>query len=255
MRNIVVAVLLITLYSCASTPQPQPRDIVLQPGQGIAAILFSSQGRVTQISFAAMDPGGKGFEVADSPGDRALYLVPVPAGRYCLQRFFFGNRHYQSEHGLACFTVLVGHISYSGDIVPSFEPGQGNIDRQFFPAAFLEMLHQQYPEAASTYPLAAPAAVPAGVKPTSDAYLLSTWVQPVPGSMAQAIYMRNNAAWEVKLADLDLSECANVKQACGKSQPGLVLKPFESREVLRIESADGVAAPDFQYTFDYTDAF
>lgn len=239
------------LAACSAQPVTEDKPAPLGPGEGYAAVLFSSASRITQISFFSKDPNHKGFEVPDSPGQRSLHLVPVQAGTYCLRHLKLDRRVYESKTGLACFSVQPGKITYSGDLVQDFDNLEGTLDRQFFPLAFQLDLQKDYPAIAAAYPLAAPVLPPADVRPTPSTNLLSTWIQDVPGQHSQAVYFQNNAAWPVRLTRLELYACINIKQPCAPTEPGILLQPFETRQVLVVEPADPLAAWSYEYRFDW----
>src|SRR5574337_519334 len=107
------------LCGCASTSELANKPVQLQPGQGIAAIVLDAPNRITQIKYTAKGANGSGFEVPDTKGGPSLYLVPVQAGRYCLQHFRYWRTIFDSVQDLGCFTAVAGQITYAGTIVPS----------------------------------------------------------------------------------------------------------------------------------------
>lgn len=241
-----------TLAGCASSTELQDQPVQLQPGYGIAAIVFRAQDRVTQLSFAAKYPGGKSFEVPDTAGGLSVFLLPVRAGRYCLKHFLHKHAIFESDGDLGCLTVIPGHISYGGELVPSDAMDGGAFtDQQYNPESFVAVLHQRYPVLAGLFPLAAPTPPPAGVDISPRTYQFSMWAQNVPDTNTQAIYVQNNTAWTLKLTYIDLSECENVKQACGKQPLGMTLAPFETKQAFVIGPADATQAYNYRYNFDY----
>ncbi|HEV2111902.1 MAG TPA: hypothetical protein VGT99_11155 [Gammaproteobacteria bacterium] len=232
----------------------QDRPIQLLPGQGLAAVVMNAPARITQISFVGKSPGTERFEVPDTQGGWTLYLVPVQAGRYCLQHFRYGRVIFNSREDLGCFTALPGHITYAGDIAPSIEPDGAVTDQQFNPIAFSNELHIQYPVLAAAYPVAAPAPAPAEVGDVDATGRTSAWTQEVPGSRSQAIYVRNNTSWSIKLTALSLSDCENVKEPCTRAPLDVVLEPFAIERVFTVDAADPNSALSYRYGFTYRNA-
>lgn len=253
MRLSIVIGIMAALAGCATAGLQQDGPIQLGPDQGLAGIVMNAPTRITQISFAAKDPGGKKFEVPDTQGGWTLYLIPVKAGRYCLQHFRLSRIIFDSVQDLGCFTVLPGHITYSGDMVPSIGPDEAVTDHQFNPTLFVEALHKLFPILAGTYPLAAPTPPPAGTDATSDDREMSTWVQDVPVTGSQAVYVKNNTSWSVKITDFSLTACMNIKQACVKTPMDTVVAPFQTRQIVVIEPAQPNAAYSYRYDYHYDD--
>lgn len=253
MRLLIVIGSLIALAGCASAGLQQDGPIQLGPDQGLAGIVINAPTRITQISFVAKDPGGNKFEVPDTQGGWTLYLIPVKAGRYCLQHFRLSRIIFDSDQDLGCFTVQPGHITYSGDMVPSILPDKAVTDHQFNPTFFTDALHKQFPILSGTYPLAASTPPPAGANATPDDREMSTWTQDVPGTGSQAVYVKNNTSWSIKITDFNLTACMNIKQACVKTPMDIVMAPFETKQIMNIEPANRDEAYSYQYDYDYDD--
>lgn len=249
-RLVTFAILMVSLAGCASTGELADKPVQLQPDQGIAAIMLDAPHRITQITYVAKDKHGTDFEVPDTRGGPALYLVPATAGRYCLKHFRYWRVVFRSTEDLGCLTVVAGHITFGGVIVPSIQPEQAITDQQFKPDAFATLLHQQYPVLAGLYPLASAPQPPAGVDATPPTSRLSTWTQEVPGKQAQAIYVQNNTSWSIELTDLDIVLCSNTNVSCGEHTLNVVLKPFSRREIMTISAND--ASKDFSYRYDFS---
>ncbi|MGB9430421.1 MAG: hypothetical protein WCC11_11210 [Gammaproteobacteria bacterium] len=250
-RHGLWVILIAALLGCASTGELANKPVQLQPGQGIAAIVLDAPNRITQIKYAAKDSNGGGFEVPDTQGGPSLYLVPIHAGRYCLQHFRYWQTIFDSVQDLGCFTAVAGKITYAGTIVPSPYLSGAQTDQQFNPAQFHAMLQQQYPVIAGMYAVASASEPPAGVQATPASNLISTWGENVPNRQAQAVYAQNNSSWSVEIVNLHLYDCSNIKRACGTSALHVTLGPFARKELLVVEPANTNAPYAYMYDFNY----
>lgn len=248
---VLLSALVVVLSACASTSELTDRPVQLLPNQGIAAIVLDAPNRITRIKYVAKDANGTSFEVPDTAGGPSLYLVPVNAGRYCLQHFRYWRSEFDSVQDLGCFTAIAGHITYAGTIVPSPDLSGAQTDQQFNPTEFGTMLHQQYPVIAGQYPAAAAPTPPPGSNATPQTNLISTWIENVPNHQAQAIYVQNNASWSVRIVDLRLYNCANIKQPCDTSTVNIVLGPFARKQLLIVDPTDTTMEYSYQYDFNY----
>lgn len=254
MRRWIAVGALMLLSGCASNVLQGDKPVQLLPGEGIAGIVLNAPTRITQISYKGMSPGTKDFEVPDTQGGWTLYLVPVPAGRYCLQHFLYWRTIFNSTEDLGCLTVLPGKISYGGDIMPSILPDHAETDQQYNPIPFNDELHKQYPAIAAAYPVAASAPPPAGVDLNLIQGRTSMWGVNTADGRSQELYLRNNTSWSLKVTDVTLSDCDNVKQACGKTPLDVVLEPFATRRMFVVEPADSKSSYSYGYVFDYQNA-
>ena len=248
-----ILTLLALVTSACSEVQPLPDGpLQLAPGQGLAAVVMDAPGPVLGIEYAAKSKDGTDFAVPDTRGDGlALALVPVTAGRYCLRHFVFDNNAFEPSQELGCLTVLPGHITYGGHIVPESGADGSITDQQFRPTEFLAALHRQYPKLAAAYPVAAASGPPAGVQATPDTQELSTWIQDIPDTRSQAIYIQNDTGWAMHLTRIRIYLCSNVEQTCGLHPMDVVLAPFETRQVLELSPADPAANYAYRYDFNY----
>jgi hypothetical protein len=244
------------LAGCASQPtvadDPQP----LKAGEGIAAVVLDAPYRIQQMQFAPRFQGGSKFEVPDTQGGATLYMVPVKAGRYCLQHFFYNGGMVNSTEDLGCFTVIAGHITYSGDIVPELRQfGEGNNTTVYTrqdhePTIFRRLLQTGYPKMAAAYPVAAPAPaqVQKGMDPPSSTSELGFWYGFNPDG-TEVVNTQNNTSWTIKITHLQLSDCENLAQPCSDMQLNLVLGPFESSKVLTLGPADKHKSYTFRFQY------
>ena len=250
MRSVLVVGVLL-LSGCASNVLQADKPVQLLPGEGIAGIVLNAPTRITQISYKGMSPGTKDFEVPDTQGGWTLYLVPVPAGRYCLQHFLYWRTIFNSTEDLGCLTVLPGKISYGGDIMPSILPDHAETDQQYNPIPFNDELHKQYPAIAAAYPVAASAPPPAGVELNLIQGRVSAWDVNAADGKSQEIYLRNNTSWSLKVTDVTLSECENLKQTCDKADLNVVLAPFATQRVFVVEPLAAQKPYSYSYNYDY----
>lgn len=250
MRIALVAIFISMLFGCASTSELTDKPVKLQPDQGIAAIMLDAPRRITQIEYVAKDPGGKDFEIPDTAGGPALYLVVVRAGRYCLKHFLYWRTIFESHEDLGCVTVERGRITYAGKIVPEIDLDHATTDQKFDIAEFDKALHQQYPTLAGMYPLAAPLPPPKGVDATPPTYALSTWTRDLSGSQNQAVYFQNNTSWTIELTDFYMIECKNTKPGCGTSELNIMLAPFTRKQAMIVGPADPKRGYEYRYDYD-----
>jgi len=252
MRRLMLASALL-LTGCASQQIVGDQTTALQPDQGIAAVVLDAPDRIRQVTYQARDPGGHDFEVPDTSGGAALLLTPVKAGRYCLKHMKYGRIMFNSQGDIGCFSVVAGHITYGGEIVPMFpsdtspNAGPAVIDRRYDHHQFSGLL-QGFPTLSAAYPVAAAAAPPAGVEAASaDDELGFSYQNEKDGS--QTMYVQNNTAWGMTLTHMRLYDCDNLAQSCADMPLNLALKPFETRKVMTFTAADKSGV--FHYRFEY----
>jgi hypothetical protein len=253
-RHAVLAVVL-SLAACGTQPvvsdDPQP----LAPGDGIAAVVLDAPDRIQEIQFAPRFPGGDKFEVPDTQGGATLYLVPVKAGRYCLEHFYYHRAAVKSVEDIGCFTVVAGDITYSGDIVPQLEDFNSRDNTTIYtrldhePTLFRRLL-AGYPKMAAAYPLAAaaPVSLQEGVDPPSKDAELGFWYEFGP-DQSESINVQNNTSWNMKITHLQLSDCQNLAQPCTDVPLNVTLGAFESRKLMTLGPADKHKDYNFQYQY------
>ncbi|MGH8371551.1 MAG: hypothetical protein ACRETO_02310 [Gammaproteobacteria bacterium] len=253
-RFATCAILWAVLAGCASTSELKDQPFKLSADQGIAAIVLNAPHRITQIAYAAKDKGGTSFEVPDTDGGPTLYLVPVHAGRYCLKHFRYWQVVFNSTEDLGCLTVVAGHITYGGDIVPSIQPDQAVTDQQFNVVKFTGMLHKGYPLLSQMYPLAVAPAPPANVDATPSTYAASTWIQNIPGTRTQGVYFQNNTSWTLELTNFYMLECKNTTPDCGTIKLNIRLAPFGRKQLLVVKPTAQDKAYEYRYDYDLINA-
>jgi hypothetical protein len=244
------------LAGCGTQPIVADDPRPLQADEGIAAVVLDAPYRIEQVQFAPRFPGGSKFEVPDTQGGAALYLVPVKAGHYCLQHFHYSGTTVNSTEDLGCFTVISGHITYSGDIVPelsNFNQGHDTTvytRQDYEPTIFRRLLQAGYPKMADAYPIAAPAPVKLqeGAEPPSADAELGFWFE-FGRDRAETLEVQNNTSWTIKITHLQLLDCENLAQPCSDMPLNLLLGPFESHEVLTLGPADKDKAYTFRYQY------
>jgi hypothetical protein len=255
MKSHAMLAAVLALAACSSQPvvsdDPQP----LPPGEGIAAVVLDAPERIQEIQFVPRFPGGSKFEVPDTQGGATLYLVPVKAGRYCLQHFYYHRARVNSTEDLGCFTVIAGHITYSGDIVPELGEFNSHDNTTVYtrmdhePTIFRRLL-AGYPKMAAAYPVAAaaPVSLQEGMDPPSKDAELGFWYESGP-DQTESIDVQNNTAWNMKISHLQLLECENLAQPCVDMPLNVVLGPFESRKLLTLGPADKHEEYNFRYQY------
>ncbi len=257
MRLVIVTAGLILLSACSSVPVLDDQPLPLQSGQGIAAVTLDASQRIQQLKFAPRFKGGKSFEVPDTEGGPSIYLLPVQAGRYCLQHFYYDHHSVESKEDLGCFTVMEGHITYSGTIVPETQRFNSSDEptvytsHYYYPDTFLKLLQAHYPKMAAAYPLAAAPAAPEGAKASSGDHELSAWTVGDDKAQVHTVFIRNNTSWKVKLERFVVGDCVNLQQSCGEQQLDTVLAPFEVRQIEVFTPADKHAGFGYSYSYNF----
>jgi hypothetical protein len=219
-------------------------------------VVLDAPERIREVQFTPRFPGGSEFDVPDTQGGATLYLIPVKAGRYCLQHFYYHAHPVKSSEDLGCFTVVAGHITYSGDIVPELKQFNSRDNTAIYtrqdhePKLFHSLLQAGYPKMAAAYPVAAPAPVSLqpGMDPPSADAELGFWYEFGP-DQSESINVQNNTSWDVKVTHLQLVECENLAQPCADLPLEVVLGPFESRKLLTLGPADPRKPYSFRYQY------
>ncbi len=158
-RRIWISVGLVAalLAGCGTNPVTPDQDVTLQPGYGIAAVVFDTLDVLNSVTIKS--PDRNGTELAVGFVDKGVHLnvYAVPAGTYCLVKFhtaFYKITQDDPTHGV-CFDVVAGKVAYSGNLAPRAR-GQTLWTYQNYDwPAFEKMFKEQYPKLAS-YPLVTP---------------------------------------------------------------------------------------------------
>ncbi|HET7175601.1 MAG TPA: hypothetical protein VFK21_06275 [Gammaproteobacteria bacterium] len=271
-RMFVLGVLGVAILAACSSVSPLQQDqpLMLAAGDGIAVVQFDTLDPLSQIQIVSPQSGGKTLTIPSAPVGKSTYVFEVPAGRYCLVRFWFGNYLLSHENGyVGCFEVPAGQVGFSGIYSPRSQGGQvvagQDLDvtdakaqlRQSYPhiaAQFLQPEPAPLPTAApqeASAPAAAPATASASVPPPPGKDLLSTWITHDDRADVDSIYVRNNTKWTMEITTFEFYDCANIKQPCKVTHPNFKLKPNETKVYTQVQRDDPQGAYSFHYRFAY----
>lgn len=145
------------LAGCGATDPVQPdQDLQLQPGYGIAAVVFDT---LDALSVSTIKSPDTKVEINVGYVDKGvhMFVYALPAGSYCLTRFntdFY--RFYQDDptHGI-CFDVIAGKVAYSGNLAPRAYGKAVRTDQNYYWPEFEKSFKQDYPKLAR-YPIVTP---------------------------------------------------------------------------------------------------
>lgn len=271
----LAAVLLAVLSACGTEPIQQDQPLVLAAGQGLAAVEFDAADPLSQVALESADTK---LEIPALPVGVNLYLFQVPAGNYCLTSFAFGRWHFFSkdkQEQLGCFEVKAGELGYSGILAPRVVNGQPMIHQDPDVTSFRLLMSERYPIIAKQFlppevkpytaadlapspteaPVSDTAPVPVSVTshqaPAAGNDQLSTWMEEIPGTRAEAIFFRNNTGWPMEVKKFELYDCVAVKQACGVQKFRLKLPSNVIKQAMIVEPANPHDVYTFRYRFIY----
>jgi hypothetical protein len=145
------------LAGCGLDPVKPDQEIVLQPGEGIAAVVFDTLDVLNAVTIRSPDRNGMEFGVSYVDKGVHLYVFIVPAGSYCLVKFqtsFYTITQDDPTHGV-CFDVVAGKVAYSGNLSPRAHGQSLQTDQNYDWPAFEKMFKEQYPKLAQ-YPIVTP---------------------------------------------------------------------------------------------------
>lgn len=250
------------LSGCASVGGQLPiapgQAVQLQPGEGIAALLMDTYDPVSQVRLESPDDKNPTLVLPSMPAGRALALFEVPAGIYCLKQFNSGRFQFRSRSfDVGCFHVSAGHISYSGNMVPTDDPhptsgAHGALtDQQYQPTVFLALLKQQYPQLMAAYPTAGPSPASEGGDQNDINQQMATWFVEAADHRSYDVFFRNNTNWDLTLTEFDVTTCDNLKQPCGKQAEHVAVAPNTTIKFTTLEQADPKQSYQFQYEYNY----
>jgi hypothetical protein len=159
-KSIGVVVLsgVVMLAGCGGMDSVKPdQDVTLQPGHGIAAVVMDTLDPLNAVSIKS--PDNKDVELEISHVDVGVHMsvFVVPAGSYCLTKFFTGSYVFTQDdqtHGI-CFDVVPGKVAYSGNLAPRAYGQNTRTDQNYNWPAFEKMFKEQYPKLAN-YPIVTP---------------------------------------------------------------------------------------------------
>jgi hypothetical protein len=75
------------------------------------------------------------------------------------------------------------------------------------------------------------------------------WQAEVRGTLARAVYVRNDGTREILITEVRLHSCVNVRQECGVYRPNAPVAPGATVIALRIEPRQEGAAYSFSYEY------
>lgn len=246
------------LAGCASVkPIQQDQPLMLAAGDGIAAVQFDALDNLTQVQIVSAHSSGKTLEIPSVPVGKSTFLFEVPAGRYCLQRFYVGSiLIYHAGQYVGCFVVPAGEVGFSGIYSPRGEHGQIITGQDLDVANARAQLRRDYPHIAAQFlrpepaPVAAEAPTPAAPPPAGSDQI-STWLEHETQPRGDILYLRNNTKWPLEITLFELYDCANIKPACTPTRPNFKLAPHQTRRFMQIMPGDPQGAYAFHYRFSY----
>ncbi|HEX4300073.1 MAG TPA: hypothetical protein VH327_04315 [Gammaproteobacteria bacterium] len=268
--RVLAAVSLAALSACGTEPIQQDQPIVLAAGQGLAAVVFDTKDPLTDVVIESSDTK---LGITNVPVGTNLYMFQVPAGSYCFTKFYVSSWifHARDKQG-QCFEVKAGELGYGGVLAPRAENGEVMTHRDMDLDVLREQMRAHYPIVAKQFlpsevkdytaadlkaPAAATAAAPIGDTAVVPANLtphdppaagkdqISSWMEEVPGTLAQVIFIRNNTGWPMQVKRFELYDCVAVKQKCGVQNFTLTLAAHATKQVMVVEPDD----PHDAYTF------
>ncbi|HEV7165750.1 MAG TPA: hypothetical protein VGO35_10205 [Gammaproteobacteria bacterium] len=259
----------VVLAGCSSVlPIQQDQPLLLVAGDGIAAVQFDTLDHLTQVQIVSAQSGGETLDIPSVPVGKRTYLFEVPAGRYCLQRFSYGNYliFHQGEY-VGCFLVSAGEVGFSGIFSPRAQDGQIVTEQNLDVTSAKAELKRDYPHVAAQFLQPEPAPLPVAVTkeapapattvgsvtapPPAGKDLISTWIIHDDHASTDIIYVRNNTKWTLAITTFELYDCANIKQACKPTRPDFKLKPHETKIFMQVQPDDLQGAYAFHYKFSY----
>ncbi|HET7394880.1 MAG TPA: hypothetical protein VFK12_00420, partial [Gammaproteobacteria bacterium] len=212
--------------------------------------------------------GGKTIDIPSVPAGKSTYLFEVPAGRYCLQRFSYGNYliSHQGQY-VNCFMVPAGEIGFSGMYAPRAYNGQVAVSQDLDVASSQAELKRDYPRIAAQFLRPEPALTPAAetakapaqaaatttttAPPPPGKDLISSWVEHDKQESDDTIYLRNNTKWALEITVFELYACANIKQTCKPIHPHFTLAPHQTKSFMKVQPDNPYAAYSFHYRLQY----
>ena len=250
------------LAGCAAvTPIQQDQPLLLPAGDGLAVVQFNALDNLTQVQIVSAHSGGQTLELPSVPVGKSTFLFEVPAGRYCLQRFWerFWTENvfiYHPGQYEGCFVVPAGEVGFSGIYSPRWENGRIVTGQDLDVAKESAELERDYPRIAAQFLRSEPAP-PTAVAPTPAASprssngQVSTWIKHEKNPLEDSVYVRNNTQWSLVIYLFELYDCANIKPACTITHPDFKLAPHQARIIMQIAPADPQGAYAFYYRFSY----
>ncbi|HEY1771902.1 MAG TPA: hypothetical protein VGH91_01770 [Gammaproteobacteria bacterium] len=274
--RILAAGLLATLCACGTEPIQQDQPIVLESGQGLAAVVFDTKDPLTDV---VIQSGDTKLGITSVPIGTNLYMFQVPAGSYCFTGFYVSSwRFSPTDKRGQCFEVKAGELGYSGALAPRADGGGVTTHQDMDLGLLRSLMRAHYPIIAKQFmppeaqaytaadlhalaagtteaPVSATAPVPTSVTPRNPPAAgndqISSWFEDVPGTDAQVIFIRNNTGWPMQVKRFELYDCVAVKQKCGVQRFTLNLPPHATKQVMIVEPDDPYDAYTFRDRYIY----
>lgn len=229
-----LTIIVCCLTGCVIQPIQQNQSLSLRKGYGVAAVQFDTREAQPKILFDSADENGPQLQIENIPIGQSLYLLEVPAGRYCMAEYFYvGQRIF--PHDMGCFSVTEGKIGFSGFLNPKVVDGEIFVEQAFREDDAENQLKQEYPNIAEQY----------FVTPSPGEWV-TTWVDRKYGHKTK-IYVHNNLTAPAMITTLRLYDCKNLMQECGVYHVNVDLAPHETKTIMEIEAADHTAAYSYAY--------
>jgi hypothetical protein len=151
-----IGLVAVFLAACG-TDQVQPdQDVTLQPGYGIAAVVFDTLDPLNAVSVASRDNKGGQLDIGFVDKGVSLFVYAVPSGSYCLSQFHTGfYRFWTLDPHDDCFDVVAGKVAYSGNFTPRAYGHSVRTAQNYDWPAFEKMFKEKYPKLAH-YPIVTP---------------------------------------------------------------------------------------------------
>jgi hypothetical protein len=149
---------ILLLAGCGGTEPVHPdQEVALQPGDGVAAVVFDTLDSLNSIVIKS--PDHKDQELSVGFVDKGIHMLvfEVPAGTYCLSKFhtgFYVFTQKDQTHGI-CWDVVPGKVAYSGNLAPRAYGQDVFTGQNYDWAMFKKNFKEQYPKLAN-FPIVTP---------------------------------------------------------------------------------------------------
>jgi len=147
----VIGLGVLLLAGCGTDPVSPDQDVSLQPGYGVAAVVFDNLDVLTAVTIKSPDPKGGEVDISYVGKGVTMFVYTLPAGSYCLTHFntaFYRFTQDDMTHGI-CFDVVAGKVAYSGNLAPRAVGRDTKTFQNYYWAAFEKSFKDQYPKLAN----------------------------------------------------------------------------------------------------------